>query len=184
MKIIIMGPQGCGKSTQAASLSKKFNIPHLSSGDVFRSLEKSDTALGKRIWQVLSLGKLVSDEDTMLVIKEELSKKEYNQGFILDGFPRNLYQADNAPFEPDLVLYLKVPEAVSFERLIARKREDDTEEVIRTRLSEYYKNTAPVLDYYENKSILRTFNGEQGIDVIHKKLVKEIEVALKADAAK
>jgi len=175
MKIIIMGPQGCGKSTQAEGLSKKFNIPHISSGDIFRDLEKSQTDLGKRIWKALFLGKLVSDNDTMLVIKEELSKKEYEGGFILDGFPRNLYQAKHSPFKPDIVLYLKVSEEVSLNRLIERKREDDTPEIIKMRLSEYHKNTTPVLDYYKRLGILKTFDGEQQVEDIQKELVEEIE---------
>jgi len=174
MKIVIMGPQGCGKSTQAEKISEKLNIPHISSGDIFRKLEKSSTDLGKRVWKALSSGELVSDEDTMLVIGEELSKGEYSSGFILDGFPRNLYQAEHSPFNPDIVLYLDVPESVSFERLIERKREDDTPELIKRRLSEYHKNTAPVLDYYRKSGILKTFNGAQKIELLNKELMEAL----------
>ncbi|MFH1566014.1 MAG: nucleoside monophosphate kinase [bacterium] len=173
MKIIIMGAQGCGKSTQAELLSRKLNIPHISSGDIFRDLEKSDSDLGKRVWGALSSGKLVSDEDTMLVLKEELSKEKYKNGFIMDGFPRNLYQAQNSPFKPDVVLYLEISEENSIKRLLERKREDDTLELIKTRLFEYHKNTAPVLDYYRNLGILHVFNGQRKIEVIQQELVKE-----------
>ena len=174
MKIIIMGPQGCGKSTQAEKISEKLNIPHISTGDIFRKLEKSKSPLGIRVFKEMSSGKLVSDGDIMLVIKEELLKQKYKGGFIIDGFPRNVYQAKHSPFKPNTVLYLKVSKEVSFARLIERKRGDDTPKVIKTRLSEYYKNTTPVLDYYEKMGILRTFNGEQEIEGLYPELIKEL----------
>ena len=179
MKIIIMGPQGCGKSTQAKLLSKNLKIPSVSSGDIFRELKNTNTLLGKRVVERLSKGLLVSDDDTMDVINQELSKKEYKKGFIIDGFPRNLYQAQNSLFKPDLVLYLEVPLEVSVERLTRRMREEDTPDLIRIRLSEYHTNTRPVLDFYESFGVLRSIDGNATAENVHKSVVSEVYSALK-----
>jgi len=174
MIIVIMGPQGCGKSTQADLLAKKLNIPHISTGDIFRDLEESKTPLGKRVWEALSKGKLVSDEDTMTVVSEALKDDAYAKGFIIDGFPRNLYQAQHAPFIPDFALYINVSDKTSFDRLLNRKREDDNPEIIRERLREYHANTELVLDFYRVKSILIEVNGEGTIKAIHNLILRKL----------
>lgn len=151
MKILLIGPQGSGKSTQAKLLADYLKIPFISTGEIFRRM-----ALVKKI---LSEGKLVDDQTTCKIVKDRLKQPDCKRGFVLDGYPRTLEQGKI--FDPgfDKVFYLDVPEEVVIERLTKRGRSDDTPESIKMRLDLYYKQTEPLLEFYRNLGILSEIDG-------------------------
>ena len=155
MRILILGPQGAGKGTQATVLSGKLQVPHISTGDLFRTHMGDRTALGREAQRYVDAGDLVPDEVTNEMVRERLGEPDAAVGFILDGFPRTDGQADvlerilsEHGVELDAVLELQVPQDVVIERMLARGRDDDTEEGIRTRLRLYTEQTAPLLERY------------------------------------
>lgn len=166
MIIVVMGPQGSGKSTQAKLLAEYLGWPHVSTGDLFRGLKDQPSELAQRIAGQLDQGFLVSDADVMLVLQEELAQPQYRKGLIVDGFPRNRWQAEHAPFQVDRVFYLKVGDPENVKRLLARGRADDTEELIKQRLTDYHQLTEPVLDFYRAKGVLVEIDGERAIEPI------------------
>ena len=172
MKILFIGPQGSGKSTQGKMLAQHLNIPYLSTGDIFRNL--GDDGQGKRIKQILSEGKLVDDATTCELVKNKLSDYEFKENFILDGYPRTLEQLNS--FDPNLekVMYLKVPKEELVQRLVKRGRADDTPELIRTRLDYYFAQTEPLLEYFRQKGILTEINGLGNIDEIQEKIKESV----------
>lgn len=160
MRILIVGPPGAGKGTQAAVLSKQLGIPHISTGDLFRGHVENQTELGKQVSEYLDSGGLVPDEVTNDMVRERLAESDCAEGFLLDGFPRNVRQAevlagmlDEMDCQLDAVLQLDVPEDVVVERLLARGRGDDTEDVIRHRQHVYREDTAPLLEYYADRLV-------------------------------
>jgi adenylate kinase len=176
MNIVILGPQGSGKSTQADLLSKKINLPHVSTGSIFRQIEHDPSDLGRCVKERLPKGLLVSDEDTFTVLAQVLSKPEYHQGVIIDGFPRNLYQAQRSPIKFDKAVYLKVSDETSIARLLKRQREDDTLELIRERLEVYHRETEPVLDYYRQLGVLTEVNGEPSEQEIFSEILSKLRL--------
>jgi len=161
MNIVVMGPNGSGKSTQAKMLADKLGVPHISSGDIFRSLENQQSSLAVRIKEKLQKGELVDDTDALALVEERLAKEDCIKGFVLDGAPRNLYQAQNTKAKIDLVYYLKVSDETCVKRLLLRARGDDTDEVIKTRLFNYHTLTEPVLDFFRTKNKLIEVDGEK-----------------------
>jgi adenylate kinase len=166
-----VGPPGAGKGTQATALSEKLGIPHISTGDLFRKNIAEQTELGQQVKHILDSGGLVPDEVTnqMLIARLELS--DTTDGFLLDGFPRNLGQAEvlatvlaESDQKLDAVVQLQVEEDVLVQRLLARGRSDDNEDVIRHRLHVYQSETAPLLDYY--RDLLVTVDGVGEIDKV------------------
>ncbi len=174
MKILLVSPQGSGKSTQALFLSTQFNIPNISTGDIFRKLSSEDSELAKKVKEILESGSLVDDETTAEIAKKRLEEKDCQNGFVLDGYPRNIIQAQT--FDPgfDKVLYLNVPRQQVFERLLSRKRDDDTPELINKRLDLYYEQTAPLVEYYRNKGILVEINGERSVQEVQNEIKKHL----------
>lgn len=167
MKIIFMGPQGSGKTTQAELLAKKLGVPHLQTGEFYRQLaQKEDSPFGRRVKELLSQGKLVPDKEHNQIFKEELSKPEYKEGFVFDGSPRTRHQAETLPFEPDRIFYLVVSDKEDIKRLTKRGRFDDTPELIAERLKIFHEVTDPVLDFYRQKGVLEEVDGERPIEVI------------------
>ncbi len=169
-KVLLIGSQGSGKSTQAKLLSQFLKVPLVSTGDIFRNLSNQDTDQGKSVKQILDEGRLINDETTSKIVQERLKKEDCKNGFIMDGYPRNIVQLKT--FDPNFnkVFYLKVAEDVVLERLLKRGREDDSEELIRTRLGLYYLQTQPLLEYYKNKGILVEIDGVGEVDAIQKRL--------------
>lgn len=169
MKILMIGPQGSGKSTQAELLSKFLNIPKISTGDIFRELSKEVSEEAKRVKEILSQGKLVDDETTAAIVRKRVQKEN---GFILDGYPRNIHQIEL--FDPDFdkVIYLNVPRKEAVKRLLARKRADDSEELINKRLELYDLQTQPLLNYYQKQGKLVEVSGMGDINQIHYEIQK------------
>ena len=181
MKIILVGIQGSGKSTQGNLLSEKLNLPYLSTGHIFRELAKERTPLGRYIKETMTAGYLIPDEKTNEIVSDYLSRPEYEQGFILDGYPRTITQAKAFKNGIDKVIYLEVSDKEALWRLSYRsndngeKREDDTLSAIRKRIELFHKFTEPVLEFYREKGKLISINGEDPIDGIHKAIMDKLD---------
>ena len=176
MKIILIGIQGSGKSTQGNLLSEKLDIPYLSAGHIFRLLSKQKTPLGHQIKVVMNAGFLIPDEKTLKIVEEYLQKPEYKKGFILDGFPRTLVQAQKFKIKLDKAIYIKISDKEALWRISGREeiREDETLMAIRKRIEMFHKFTEPVLDYYKNNGILLEVDGERSVIAINEDIFSKI----------
>jgi len=155
-KIIMIGGPGAGKSTYSQIICKELNIPHIYTGDMMRALAKQNTPDGKKVKDLLSQGKFAPLNIVINAVKERVSKPDAQKGYVFDGFPRNVEQAERMEeegIEYDYVVNLVVSEEEVIKRLTARGREDDKPEIIKKRLEVYHKETAPLLDYYKNEII-------------------------------
>jgi len=155
MRVLIVGPQGAGKGTQAMLLAQNLKVPHVSTGDIFRANVGAGTDLGVLAKRYMDAGELVSDEVTSAMVAARLAEPDAEPGFLLDGFPRTAPQAQwltgllaERGQKVDSVLLLEVPDHVLMERMLARGRADDTVEAITRRLELYHTETKPLLDYY------------------------------------
>lgn len=204
MNIILMGLPGAGKGTQASEIVKKFPIPHISTGDMFRKAIKDETDLGKEAKLYMDRGELVPDEVTVGIVKERISEDDAKKGFLLDGFPRTIDQAESLSQimseldrEIDAVINIEVPEEELMNRLTGRRicekcgttyhlvfnppkvdgicdidggklyqREDDNPETVSNRLSVNVKQSKPILEYYNNKGVLKNIDGSKDIDEV------------------
>lgn len=178
MKIILIGIQGSGKSTQGNLLKDKLGIEYLSSGHIFRQMAKEKTILGRYMKETLNAGALVSDEKTIPIIEEYLAKPEYKKGYILDGFPRTTKQAEDFSNGVDKVVYLKVSDKEALWRLSGRVdegvREDNTLVAIRKRIQLFHDLTEPVIEFYRQKGNLIEVDGEREIDEIHNEIMSHL----------
>lgn len=171
MKILLIGPQGSGKSTQGKMLADYLQMPYISTGDIFRSLAKQD----KKIKQIIESGSLVDDQTTAQLLLKRIQQYDCNNGFILDGYPRNLEQARKIPaLNFDKVIYINIPDEVVLARLLKRGRADDTENSIKLRLNLYYQQTQPLLDYYKKKGLLVEVDGKGQIKTVQDEIKKSI----------
>ena len=180
MIIILLGPPGSGKGTQANFIQNKLSIPHLSTGDILRQSVKNETNLGNKVKNIMAKGKLVSDDLVLNVIKERVSQRDCEKGFILDGYPRNISQAESLNIvlkdinrNIDRILFLDVDFEVLQSRIESRskenneeKRADDTSEVLIKRLYEYKTQTAPLSEYYSNDKKFKKINGMKSISEV------------------
>jgi adenylate kinase len=213
MNLILLGPPGCGKGTQAKLLTEKYNIPQISTGDILREAVKQETPMGLEAKNYMNAGKLVPDEVVIGIIQDRLKQADCEKGFILDGFPRTVVQAE-ALDQTLASMQKKIEHAVSItvadEELLGRltgrrtcrscsamyhvmfnppktegvcdacsgelyQRDDDKEETIRNRLDVYNQQTAPLIDYYQNKSLLRDIPGTGKIEEILGKIEAVLE---------
>lgn len=176
MKVIVIGIQGSGKSTQGKLLGAKLKVQYLSTGHIFRILSKQDTSLGRQIKVLINAGFLVPDAKTLQIVEEYLTKPEYKNGYVLDGFPRTLLQAQNFHEEIDKVIYLDISDKEALWRISGREeiREDETLMAIRKRIEIFHKFTKPVLSFYKQKGSLLEINGEQTIQQIHKEIIEKL----------
>jgi adenylate kinase len=179
MKLILFGPPGAGKGTQAKKISAHYDIPHLSTGNIFRYNIKNETELGKKVKSILDAGELVPDETVVDLVVDELQHEKYDNGYILDGFPRTIPQAvaldkylNSKDSGIDLFLTLSVPQEELINRILSRGegRSDDTPEKIKTRLNVYFEETEPVLNYYKKQDIVEEINGMGSIDEIFRRI--------------
>jgi adenylate kinase len=156
-RLVLVGPPGAGKGTQAGTLSDKLGVPHISTGDLFRAHIGDGTELGRSVQAFLDEGKLVPDEVTNEMVRERLAEQDTKDGFILDGFPRNIAQAEvldkilaESGQKLDAVVEFQIDEDVVVARLLGRGRKDDNEEVIRHRQHVYRSETEPLLNFYRD----------------------------------
>ena len=209
MNIILMGLPGAGKGTQASEIVKKFPIPHISTGDMFRKAIKDETDLGKEAKSYMDRGELVPDEVTVGIVKERISEDDAKKGFLLDGFPRTIEQAEalnsimsELDREIDAVINIEVPEEELMNRLTGRRicekcgttyhlvfnppkvdgvcdidggklyqRKDDNPETVSNRLSVNVKQSKPILEYYDEKGVLKNIDGAKDIDDVTKDVI-------------
>jgi adenylate kinase len=195
MRLILLGPPGAGKGTQATRIATRLSIPQLSTGDMLREAVASGTALGARIKHIMDRGELVPDDVVIAVVADRMDQSDAANGFVLDGFPRTVAQAEALDRELaargirlDVVLELEVDENVLLVRIRGRAegaanrgqsvRRDDNPEVFKTRLKAYRAQTAPVAEYYRSQGLLNVVDGLQPIDVV----TEELAAALSAFA--
>lgn len=164
MNIIIMGPQGSGKSTQGDLLAERLGIPHIQTGEIYRQIAQQDSELGRKVKAVLDVGGLIDDQVTFEVVDKHLA--EIKSGFIIDGFPRTLVQAQRELFPVDKVIYIRLTDEEAIKRLLLRKRKDDTPEIIAERLKLYHQQTEPILDYYRKQGKLAEVDGSGTIEEV------------------
>jgi adenylate kinase len=177
VNLLVLGPQGAGKGTQAKRISEEFGIPHVSTGDMFRAAVEAGTELGLRVKPLTDAGKLVPDELTIAMIRERLSEDDAREGFVLDGFPRNLAQAEALDEMLgaigrglDAILFFDVTDSVGMQRALSRaeieNRVDDTEEVIARRLATYHSETEPIIEHYRTTGKLVLIHAGRTIDEV------------------
>jgi adenylate kinase len=170
--VLLLGPQGSGKGTQAKRIAAEIGIPHISTGDMFREAVAAGTDLGRRVDEIMAKGLLVPDDVTVALIRERLSQDDAQAGFVLDGFPRTSAQAealdamlDEEGRRLDVVFELRVSDDVARERLLKRAglegRADDTPEAIDRRLAIYHEQTLPISEHYRVQGILVGIHGER-----------------------
>ncbi|MDJ0598073.1 MAG: adenylate kinase [Crocosphaera sp.] len=175
--LIFLGPPGSGKGTQAQELSKELNIPHISTGEMLREAIAKQTALGQKAQAYVDKGELVPDELLLGLIEERLNEEDAENGWILDGFPRNVPQAEfldqllqKLDKFSEQAINLEVPDEVIIDRLLLRGRKDDNEATIRRRLEVYREKTQPVLDYYRQQDRLSSVDGNRKLQEVTKTL--------------
>ena len=189
VRLVLFGPPGAGKGTQAARLCELLGVPAISTGDIFRSNIKGGTELGRRVVQYTSVGALVPDELTDELVRGRLGAPDARDGFLLDGYPRNLAQVEaldkilaDAGLTLDVVVEITADSDVVVDRLLKRAqiegRADDTEDVIRHRLDVYAAQTAPLADVYDERGLLVRVDGLGEIDEVTARLLAAIEPAL------
>jgi adenylate kinase len=186
MNLLLLGPQGAGKGTQAKRIAAEYGIPHVSTGDMFRSAIAAGTPLGLRVKPILAAGGLVPDELTIALIRDRLAQEDAAPGFVLDGFPRNMRQAEalDAMLEEigwrlDIALELQLDDATAVARLLGRAekegRTDDTHDVIQRRLEVYHRDTEPLVEYYRARGILVPIHADRSVDEVFAEIVEALE---------
>lgn len=180
MKIVLIGIQGSGKSTQGNLLQEKLHVPFLSAGQIFREIAKEQTPLAVELKKFMTAGELIPDQKVLEIISAYLHKPAYQDGYILDGFPRTVAQAQAFGDGVDYVLYLQVSDKEALKRISSRHevgREDETVEAITRRIELFHTATEPVIAYYREKNKLIEVDGELAIEAIHTQILTKLETA-------
>jgi adenylate kinase len=172
LNVLLLGPQGAGKGTQAKRISEEYGIPHIASGEILRAEMTAGTELGRRVKDVYDRGDLVSDDLMIELIRTRLEQPDTESGFVLDGFPRTTVQAEaldamlaDLGRSFSVVFALQIPDEVAFERLRRRSelegREDDTDDAIRRRLENYHRETEPLIEHYRVRGNVVTIHADR-----------------------
>ncbi len=180
-RLIFLGPPGAGKGTQAKVLADSRRIPHISTGDILRAAVSEQSVLGIKAKSYMDRGELVPDQLVIDLIRERLGQPDAKPGWILDGYPRTVVQADSLDGlltdlnqTCDRVVNFDVPDEALIERMLSRGRKDDNEDVIRRRLEVYREQTAPLIDYYQAREKLTTIDGSQSMQEVTTHLGKVV----------
>jgi adenylate kinase len=186
MQLVIMGPPGAGKGTQATRIAEHYGIPAISTGDIFRAMKTADTPLARQVREIMESGGYVSDEITNAIVADRLGQKDCQPGFLLDGYPRTLQQVQtlddylaetNRPLDAAISLVADTDEVVA--RLLRRAeiegRSDDNEETIRVRLQVYTEQTEPLLDLYRSRGLLVEVDGLGEIDEVSQRVFAALD---------
>lgn len=177
MRLVLLGIPGCGKSTQGNLLSHRLKIPYLSTGHIFRHMAKEKTTLGRYIKSAIASGKLVNDEKTIEIVNNYLSQKIYSKGYILDGFPRNIYQAKAFHQQVDKVIYLRITDKEALWRMAERDdegRSDDRVAVVKDRIDLFHETTSPLINYFDSAGMLIEIDAERSIEEINDDILKNL----------
>jgi adenylate kinase len=186
VRLVLFGPPGAGKGTQAIRLAERFDVPHISTGDIFRENVKGATDLGREAKGYMERGELVPDDVVNRMVAERVGRADCSKGFLLDGYPRTVAQAEafdalleEAGLGLDAVVSFEVPEEELLARLQKRAelegRADDTEDVIRTRLEVYRSETAPLEAFYRERGLLRPVDGVGGLDEVSARALEALD---------
>ena len=177
MKLVLVGIQGAGKSTQGNMLSAELGIPYLSSGHVFREMAKDKSKIGRWLKETLNAGALVPDKETLEIILTYLQKPEYSKGYILDGFPRTVPQAEAFGNEAEKVIYLDVSDKEALWRISGRAsdRQDETLHAIRKRIELFHEKTEPVIEYYRDQGKLIQVDGEKDVQEVFTSIMRHLQ---------
>jgi adenylate kinase len=188
LDVIILGPPGAGKGTQARLIAEDAEIPHIATGDIIRAMMEQDTELGRQVAAVYDRGDLVSDELMIELIRHRLSRPDTEPGFVLDGFPRTLPQAESLDALLDeldrgvaVVLNFQLPDDTAVERLYGRavdeERSDDTPDVIRHRLDVFHKQTEPVVEHYRTQGTLAGIHADRSVNDVFAEVQDVLQTA-------
>jgi adenylate kinase len=186
VNLLVLGPQGAGKGTQGKRIAEDYEIPHVATGEMFRVAIAARTPLGLKVEPILAAGELVPDDVTVALIRERLGEDDARRGFVLDGFPRNLAQAEALDAmlggigrNLDAILFFDLPDSVGKERMTLRATEegrpDDTPDVIERRLEIYHRDTEPVVEHYRATGKLVPLHAERTVEQVY----REIQDALR-----
>jgi adenylate kinase len=186
LNVLLLGPQGAGKGTQATRISNEYDIPHIASGEILRAEMTAGTELGNRVRDVIDRGELVSDDLMIELIRNRLEQPDTESGFVLDGLPRTLVQAEaldsilsDIGRSFSVVFALQIPDALAFERLRRRARlegrADDTDEAIQRRLDLYHQETEPLIEYYRTRGRLVPIHGDRSENEVFAEIQQALE---------
>lgn len=201
MKLVILGGSGSGKSTQGQRLCRHFEIPHISTGEILRQAMSSEQALlvheatlgssnprlnnlGRYAQPYVEKGELVPDDMMIELIKTQIKHLNVNSGWLLEGYPRTAFQAEELDFllesleqKLDWAIYLQVPEAVMVSRCLGRSLPDEQPEIVQRRIELFYDRTVPILEYYDRRRRLLTINGDQVQDLVQQNILNMLSVS-------
>jgi adenylate kinase len=182
LNVLLLGPQGAGKGTQAKRISAEYGIPHIASGEILRAEMDAGTELGKRVKETIERGDLVSDDVMIELIRNRLEQPDTDSGFVLDGFPRTTVQAEalDSMFADigrnfSVAFALQIPDEVAFDRLRRRARADDTDEAIQRRLDNYHSETEPLIEYYRTRGNLVPIHGNRSENEVFAEIQRALE---------
>ena len=189
MRLLIMGPPGAGKGTQAKLIAARYAIPAISTGDIFRAMQTADTPLAKQVREIMASGGYISDEVTNQIVADRLAQADCESGFLLDGYPRTIPQAEaldqmlvEKGMALDAVVEITADADTLTRRIVNRAKEnagagaraDDNEDVIRNRLAVYREQTAPLVEHYRQKGLLRTVDGMAPVEQVAAAISKAV----------
>lgn len=175
MNIVAIGPPGSGKSTQARLLAEALFIPYVEGSQILGAVAKTEDGLGKLVKEKMEKGELVDDYLTLMAVESHLQNPWFAKGFVLDGFPRNLWQAKNFKKNPDKVFYIEVSDEVNLERLTKRGRKDDIPSLVKKRLRVYHQQTELILKFYQKKGVLEKVDGERKVEEIQRDIMERLD---------